>query len=326
MENKTENTSRRFSWSGLSILFSGIAFIVLCVAFYMAFYRIAFLGKQLQHDIMAAQQRADVIQSSINSVRQDTKQSLDAMTQSITELRQSINSDNNTWHILEAQYYVKLADAKLKFESNISAAIQLLQAADKEIHSLNDPRLDTVRKTLATDIVNLQAAPQIDYTGLYMRLYALDQELNKLPMVIRSVNNNVVSTSVINHEPWWKRGLQQSWQMLQKIVVIRYHASGAPPFITPDQQDFLLQNCHAMFEKAMWAVLSKQTAIYHASLQQIANWVSRYFTADASATKSMLDNIGELQQIDVHPVVSGVTASLQAFNDYLANMKNTSGA
>jgi uroporphyrin-3 C-methyltransferase len=323
MENQTQAKQRHIPWAAIGIMFSTFSVIVLIATFCFSFYKVSLVGKQMQRELAAFQNHQTNMQTSIDTIQQQSKQSTDALNQSMAELRQSFNGDKNTWRILEAQYYVKLADAKLQYESNISTAIQLLQAADSEIKDINEPRLDSARKVLAEDIAALQSTPQVDYTGLYMRLSALDQQVDKLPTLIKPTGDVVAPQAIATNEPWWKRGLQNTWKSLQKIVVVRYHATGTLPLVTPEQQDFLIQNCHAMFEKAMWAVLNKQPEIYHASLQQASNWISQYFVMDSAATKNILTNIVELQQIDIHPTVPRVTTSLQAFRDYLANANNS---
>lgn len=113
-----------------------------------------------------------------------------------------------------------------------------------------------------------------------------------------------------------KKGLIETWQGLQKIVVVRYHSAGVPPLVTPDQQTFIRQNIHAMYAQAMWAVLNKKNDIYQASLQQASQWIQQYFAADAQSTQNQVKSINELKQIDINPTLPKITASEQAFHDY----------
>lgn len=319
METKPEAKSHFIPWSGIGRFITALSLIVLITAFYFAFYRISLLGKQLENSVTALQGRMEGIQANIDNVQQSLRQSTDVMNQSLNEMKQTLSGNKDLWRIIEAQYYVKLADIKLQYENNIPIAIQLLQTADQEIHDLNEPNLDPARKQLAEDIITLQGIAPVDYTGLYMRLSALDEQVSKLPMLVKHSESNVNPPVVNNNEPWWKRGLQDTWASLQKIIIVRYRASGVPPLVTPEEQDFLVLNLHAMFQKAMWAVLNKQNEVYKASLQQAAAWITQYYVVDSPLTQSMLGNLNQLQQIDVHPAVPRVTASLQAFNDYFVN-------
>lgn len=324
MENKRDaqvnkpvsspHAKKQFPWASIGIVFSTFAVIVLIAVFLVSFYKISYLGKQLQNNLFTLQQRMDAQQASLETFRQDTQQATESLKQAIADVRQAQSVDKNAWRITEAQYYVKLASTNLLIENNVPIAIQLLQTADKEIQNINDPKYDALRKALADDIVSLQNVPHVDYTGIYMRLSALNSQVDKLPMIVRQAEKSLASSDSVPSEVWWKRGLSETWQTLQKIIVIRYHQEGVPPLTTPNQQDFLLQNVHAAFEKAMWAVLNKNPDIYHASLQQVSQWINKYFVDNDPVTQNMVSNLNQLQQIDVNPATPKITASLQAFD------------
>ncbi len=324
MENNMESTvktkRRPIPWAMIGIFFSTFSVIALIILFCFAFYHVSMIGKQLQNNISVAESHINNIQDKMTSFQQETQQSAATLTESITSLRQSFVGDKNISQTLEAQYYVKLAEARLQYEHNIPDAIQLLQAADNQIHDLSDSRLDVVRQALAADIASLQALPQVDYTGLYMRLLAMDQQIDRLPMLVKQAGLAATAVPVDLNQVWWKRGLQETWQALQKIIIVRYNTANTLPLVTPEQKDFLLQNLHAIFAKAMWAVLHRQPEIYQSSLGQASEWVAKYFVVDP-LTQSMLTNLSQLQKINVNPVISQLTASLQTFRDYFVVKK-----
>lgn len=327
MENKSNDkkitpvpspsNSDRYSWSSIGLAFSTFAVIVLIVVFSFSFYKVSILGKQMQLNESALQQRVADIQMNMDGMHQELQQSNETMKQTINEIHQTQNSDKNSWRVLEAQYYVKLAAANLEYQNNLSLAVQLLQTADKELQALNDPKFDGLRKAIADDLASLQTVQQVDYTGIYLRLSALDGQVNNLPFMISHTESVVPVDQTALDTSWWKHGLNETWKALQKIVVVRYHSAGVPPLVTPDQQDFIRQNLHAMFEQAMWAVLNKKPEVYRASLQQTAQWIQQYFVADASVTQAELSGVNQLLQIDIKPSIPKITASLQAFHDYL---------
>jgi uroporphyrinogen-III synthase len=320
MENKmNEKKVARIPWAGLGVLCTTFAVIVLITAFCFSFYKIAILGKKLENAQVQLHAQVESMKTDVDSLQQNAQQSMNSVQQALTELRQIENSGKDTWRVREAGYYVELANANLQFENNIPLAIQLLQTADHQVQTINDPKLDVLRKVLADDIANLQSVPQVDYKGIYLRLAALDAQVDKLPMLLKPAENTVNSTTTNNNQAWWRRGLEESWQTLQKIVVVRYRATGAPPLVTPEQQDFLMQNIHGMLQRAMWAVINKNADIYHSSLQQAIDWMHQYFMANSALTESMQTNLVQLQQIDIHPTTPKIIASVQAFHDYLAS-------
>jgi uroporphyrin-III C-methyltransferase len=206
----------------------------------------------------------------------------------------------------------------LQFENNIPQAIVLLQNADGYLSGLSDDRLRPVRKALAADVAALQAVPQIDVVGIYMRLVALNDQIKQLPLPNKPQQTDVVQAPSNENLPWWKRGLRQTEQALKQIVVIRYNAQDTLPFITPEQQNFLILNLHAEMENAIWGLLHQQPEIYRTSLTQAKNWIIQYGQSDSPMTKSLITNLTQLEQMNIKPEPPKSLQSLQEFPEYFA--------
>jgi len=204
----------------------------------------------------------------------------------------------------------------LQFMNNIPAAIELLVAADHEISQLEGSGLDSIRSALAQDIMHLKSVSEIDYTGLYTRLAALDEEVNNLPSRRPDSVIAPLATTPAIKTVWWQKGLQETWHVLQKMIVVRYHPGGLPPLLAPEQHVYLLQNLHDTLQQSLWAVLNKKQDIYQLSLQRAKTWIQQYFLLDASTTQNIINQLNELAAIQVNPPVLKLDASIQAFQDY----------
>lgn len=254
----------------------------------------------------------------------DTQQTVQALNeavktqqQSLTDLRTVQQTNRDVWTVAEAHYLAKLANDYLQIGNNIPVVIKLLQTSDQDLSPLTDPNVAPIRKALAADITALQAVPLVDIQGIYMRLTALDDEVDKLPLL----NNRPQATPVTPNNStgqlsWWKRGWHESMQTLKQLVVIRYNKNNERPFVTPEQQMFLSQNIHAMIEQALTALVHQQPDIFRASLTKAQSWISQYFIADSQVTQSVLNNLKELQAINIKPELPNITVTLQTFNDY----------
>ncbi|GAK84761.1 uroporphyrinogen-III methyltransferase [Vibrio ponticus] len=88
----------------------------------------------------------------------------------------------NDWLLAEADYLVKLAGRKLFLEHDAESATLLMESADQRIAALNDPSLVPLRKSMANDITKLKTIPLIDRDGLVLRLTALQQQVDQLPL------------------------------------------------------------------------------------------------------------------------------------------------
>jgi uroporphyrin-III C-methyltransferase len=335
MSNKAEKTimsteidskkTHSFPWNKI---IAGCAIIAIFALFLGGYFTYCYFSKsyttlahaidhlqmaQKQNTAEDVQKNLDLAVQSIQELKTDFKQ----LQQTVANVTQTQQGNKDALDIAEAHYYVKLANVELQYADNIPLAITLLKLADDTIHRLSNTQLDDVRQALANDIANLQSVPLIDVTGLYMRLAALNNQIDRLPLPNKIPNTDMqaVNTTVEQNEAWWKRGLQTTWQALQKMVVVRYNQNGVLPLVTPDQQVFLYQNCHAMLEQSIWALLHHQPIIYQTSLQQITAWVKQYFMQDSSVTQAVITELNQLQAMDIHPKSEGVTGSLQAFDN-----------
>jgi len=318
----------RFFWRNAGILFAGVASAILIAMIILVSYsllavdnRFAIALAQLTHRFDDADNKiVEAQKSAMNAEQsmQQTNEALKTQAEVIADIQKASQTNKDDFLIAEAFYLVKMANDGLQYENNIPLAIKLLQSADQDIAKLSGSNVYPVRQALAADLVALQSAPQVDVAGVYVRLSALNEQIDKLPLTTQLLNNHPEVSTEMNNEklPWWRRGLNSMQLALERIVVVRKNLPNTPPFIAPDQQVFLYQNLHMELEKAQWGLLHYQSDVYRLSLLQAMNWIKQYAVADSSVTKQLLHNLEELQQIDVHPGVPNLTGSLQALQNY----------
>ncbi len=314
----------RFFWGHLGILFSGAAAVILIIVVILAGYALLTINKQFAASLNNLTNRFEAAQNNTVSAEQSIQQLNDAFktqSQQLADIQKTEKTNKNDFILIEAFYLVKMANDYLQYENNIPAAIRLLQSADQDIAKLTDPKIYPIRQAIASDVAALQATPQVDVAGLYLRLSALNGQVNKLPLITQLPAHPAETTTLLNNQslPWWRRGLNSVQQALERIVVVRKILPNTPPFIAPDQQLYLYQNLQSELEKAQWSLLHRQPDIYRSSLSQATDWIKQYAVSDSSLTQQLLQNLAQLQQIDIHPGVPNLTASLQALQKYMGN-------
>jgi uncharacterized protein HemX/uroporphyrinogen-III synthase len=324
----TKPTKRHCSlWLNIGILCSAFAFVVLITAYYIGYNRLiqsnqdlAVLTTGLNSKIAQDQTDIAALQKTVADSSQQTQAALTGQQQVIGELKSTQQGKKESWSVSEAQYLTNLANDNLQVGDNIALVISLLQTADQKMRDLADANVLPVRKALAADIAALQAVPAVDLAGVYADVLALNSQVDKLPLPNKRPATDQAATDNAGTQKlsWWQSGLHQSFEVLRKIVVVRYNKPGERPFIPPDQQDFLYQNLHATFEQALSAVVHRQPEIYRASLQQGAAWIQQYFLTDSPVTQAELSSITKLQAVTLRPELPNISASLQAFHDYFA--------
>ena len=294
----------RSIWVKIGIFFSTIAIVILVIAYAYAYFELLRLNQQLLQ-VSAPSNHADALtemQNKINVLQQSMQKSETLSSQQeqlLSEWKQAQAGDLSQWHVVQAEYLVRMANDQLFFAHQVQTALQLLQAADKELQFSQNPVLLNIRKSIATDLANLQALPSVDVTAIFLRLNAMHDVIDKLPLPIQPLKAEQTSSS--HQASTWKAGLQSAVDALNKIVIIRKNDASALPLVMPDEKIFLYQNLHAQVDQAAWGLLHENPAIYVSSLARAISWIQQYFVQDAAETKSMLQQLMELQKINVQP-------------------------
>lgn len=323
--NSSPSKKSRFFWRNMGILFSGVAAGILAAVILLVLYAFLTINNHFAVSLANLTQRFDESQQNTTKAEEairQTNDTLNSQSQIISDLQKNQRTNKEDFLVAEVFYQVKMANDHLQYENNIPVAIKLLQSADQEMAKLTDPKLYSARQALAADIVALQSAPQVDVAGIYVRLSALNEQIDKLSLITQLLNNRPESMNNVNNDaqPWWRRGLNSMEQALQRIVIVRKNVPNSPPFIAPDQQVFLYQNLHAELLTAQWGLLHHERDVYRLSLLQTIQWIKQYAVADSSVTKQLIQGLTQLQQVDVYPNVPNVTASLQALQSYMKSV------
>lgn len=318
MSNEEETTvtkaPRRFSWKCASYFVLLLIVILIAIMLAIPYFQPAEPSlkpeiEQLQSDIASLRKQLSSLQTE-NVTLRSTLQTVGQKVQTIAE---TDATKKTPWAVAEARYLIKLADAILQLEQNPALAAKALQLADEQLKEVSDANVDAVRKALAADILALQSVPAVDVKGIYMKLFALQDYITQLSLR-NQPSGKTLATTVEPMEtlPWWKRGLQNTWGEIRQLVSVRYNASNQMPFMTPDQQALLYQNCRAELMQAMWALTHGQPEIYQKSLQQVTTWIKTYFVVDSSETNAVLTELANLEKVDIHPTLPSISSSTEA--------------
>ncbi|HHX8280557.1 TPA: uroporphyrinogen-III C-methyltransferase [Vibrio diabolicus] len=208
----------------------------------------------------------------------------------------------NDWLLAEADYLVKLAGRKLFLEHDVESATQLMESADQRIAALNDPSLVKLRKAMANDITKLRIIPLIDRDGLVLRLTALQQQVDKLPLAnallpeAEAVENTEVSEDIAN----WQDNLMTSLKdFSENFITFRTRDGNVIPLLSPEQHFYLKENIKAKLETAIKAVYQEQGEIYTTSLKTADKWALAFFNQDDNSVKEFNKTVNQLSQQNI---------------------------
>jgi len=194
----------------------------------------------------------------------------------------------NDWLLAEADYLVKLAGRKLFLEHDAESATLLMESADQRIAALNDPSLVPLRKSMANDITKLKSVPLIDRDGLVLRLTALQQQVDDLPLA------NAILPEAKEEKPKqvsqdindWQANLKTSLQdFSENFITFRTRDGNVIPLLSPQQHFYLKENMKAKLETAIKAVYVEQQEIYVAAITTAEEWSQSFYDQESNSVK-----------------------------------------
>ncbi|MGR2997042.1 uroporphyrinogen-III C-methyltransferase [Vibrio vulnificus] len=205
----------------------------------------------------------------------------------------------NDWLLAEADYLVKLAGRKLFLEHDVVSATSLMESADQRIAALNDPSLVPLRKAMAKDITDLKTIPLIDRDGLVLRLTALQQQVDQLPLAnailpeAKTVEKQQVSDDINN----WQNNLMASLKAFsENFITFRTRDGNVIPLLSPEQHFYLKENIKAKIETAIKAVYQEQGEVYTTSLTTAEAWSQAFFNQDNNTVKEFTQSLKQLSE------------------------------
>ncbi|EIZ1173726.1 uroporphyrinogen-III C-methyltransferase [Vibrio vulnificus] len=205
----------------------------------------------------------------------------------------------NDWLLAEADYLVKLAGRKLFLEHDVVSATSLMESADQRIAALNDPSLMPLRKAMAKDITDLKTIPLIDRDGLVLRLTALQQQVDQLPLAnailpeAKTGEKQQVSDDINN----WQNNLMASLKAFsENFITFRTRDGNVIPLLSPEQHFYLKENIKAKIETAIKAVYQEQGEVYTTSLTTAEAWSQAFFNQDNNTVKEFTQSLKQLSE------------------------------
>ncbi|MGL6316740.1 uroporphyrinogen-III C-methyltransferase [Vibrio sp. WXL103] len=303
------------------------------------FYKLQQQGENYQAEIAALRAQLDAKQGELSRTLEATKastleQAAELSNRADVAIEQQQNSIEslqvaladvkgrrpNDWLLAEADHLVKLAGRKLFLEKDVNTATRLMETADQRIAALNDPSLVPLRQQLATDITELKGIPLIDRDGLVLRLTALQQQVDGLPLANailpeEPVEEPLTVSTDIND---WQENLKNSLKSFsENFITFRSRDGSVIPLLSPQQHFYLSENIKGKLETAIRAVYLEQGEVYQISLENAREWSATFFDQENHQVKQFRQSLAELAEQEVSVDYPTKLASQQPLEDII---------
>lgn len=234
------------------------------------------------------------------------------LTSSHEDLRARTDRPQRAWSRAEALYLIELAQRRLNFDRDVQTAIAALEAADARLASLRDSSLSAVRKRIAQDLQALRAVPQPDIANVMTRIAAIETQIDALPLKGVLAGERVD----VERSDEARSFLQRSWDAVtgafDRLFTVHRLDDAHGAVVSLEEQMLRRQHLTMLAFAARQAALRGDRVAYATALDDMRNWLQRYFNGSA-ASEAAARELASLAQIDIAPAlpdVSGAAALL----------------
>ncbi len=275
---------------------------------------------QRQQQAITAQEQALTEQHQrLLAAKQESQQSGEQLYRSLSEIQTKLGGKETQWRIAEAEFLLRVANHRLTLMGDPATALEALQSADDRLSATGDPGWAPVRDQMAQEITRLTALPKVDVAGISAELAALAAQVDRLPllnegvpMMPRQPGSEPEPVLAATDEFSLQRMIDDFWQGLKTMLVIRQHDKPVSAMLPPEQRYFLLQNLRLKLEAAKASLMGRNQSLYQDNLNSAVDWVGTYFVVDDPAVAGFRQQLEALARRNVAPALPDISASLRA--------------
>lgn len=271
----------------------------------------------LETELAALGSSAQQSSRQLSQLQQDQQSLSDKLDELLNREALTSADIRKTWALQEIDYLLTVANQRALLAHDISGARQALNMADQQLKALSDYRLHPLRALIAEEMMALDELADLDIAGMALQLQTAAKRVDSLrvkkgPEV--NIGRQELVTDNSEKQSSWKQAVNDIWQQLRSLVVIRHDQSGEAAVLVPEQRYFLYQNLRLQLESARMALLNADATSYQHSLNTAADWLRQYFTGDER--DAMLAMVQTLQQENIAIAIPDISGSLNWLEEY----------
>jgi uroporphyrin-3 C-methyltransferase len=277
---------------------------------------LAILERRLQNELNTGLARVETLAAAQAAQMERLEASLVVQRE---ELARFGATDRKDWLLAEAEYLLRLANQRLIMMGDVTAAMALLRSADNILLELDDASLHGARAAVAADLAALRAVPKVDVEGLYLRLSALMEQVERL--AIFQLPDAGATPEVVPAEDWQARlqqGYAEALHKLSDYIVIRRRDVAYEALMDPQWERLVRQNMRMLLEQAQVALLSGNPLLFRESLQRAGRWVGQFFEVDESGSRALARDIAALAEMTISVDIPDLARSLRELDEAMA--------
>lgn len=299
------------------------------------------LKEEMETHFQSEQQRLNNLELSLQNI--DTQQkafeqklnvyhsTLSALKPLLQKRTQREASVDVLWQLEKAYDWLQEAKLDLRWSDDWQDALVLLQSANAVIEQINVPNLEPVHLLLQENIKALSMIQPLDEVALLEKIKNMSSVVNNLPTPSLSTTSHAANTEAEKPEPTsrWRIVLNRGFDWIKNVIVIKpvNSTSSSSHF---QSRKVLNENLTIALQQVQWALLKKDNALFHWSLEQVSQMINNSGTlVDLSneQTSMFLQDLNFLKNQnlnppalpDLQPACQELKAYMDTLNIHLSN-------
>lgn len=263
-------------------------------------------NSQLTADNQALKSQIAQVQTYLQQQNSLQQQGNEAVSKLNARLDRFEARDPDEWRIAESYFNVSEAYRLCLFGQDAKGALWNLRQADTLLTGIETAETVALRAAITKDITTLSAVPEVDRTGIALKLEQIYRDSGELVLSGFLDEKARAAAFAKDNEPtanvadWSDNLIKSGKEFLSRFIDIRRrNGQGVQEFLSPGQDMYLRQNIATRVLLARADLQQGNEESYKANLEEVKRLVSTYFEAENGLTKATLEQLDELMAVDV---------------------------
>tara|TARA_R110001599_G_scaffold64023_3_gene178752 strand:- start:353096 stop:354298 length:1203 start_codon:yes stop_codon:yes gene_type:complete len=261
------------------------------------------------------------------------------------QLYQDLFKRRDDWVLSGVEQTLSVANQQLQLASNVAGALIALENADARLSRDDVAQFINVRRAIAHDIERLKALPNLDMTGIALRLDSVIDQIDNMPLLSderpvesqiapknaalpkQSKSDEIVApTAEMSTAQRWALTFKNKWQSfstemwgdIQQLVRVREVNNPDALLLSPTQAFYARENLKLRLLSARLGLLSRNESAFRSDMVAAQETINRYFDTRAKQTQNMQAMLKQIQTNKLSIDLPTLDESLSAVRNYKA--------
>lgn len=291
----------------------------------------------------SAQESMHELQAKV-SVLENKQAEAQSQQVALEQLYQDMSKNRDDWALAEIEQVLSTASQQLQLAGNVQGALIALQNADNRLSRSDKAQFITIRRAIAHDIARLKALPDVDVTGIALRLDGVTDQVDNMPLLSDEKPSLPVTPPRKSHQTEkknatavagtensksskggeWLGALQDRWDSwsgemwgeIRQLIRVRNVQTPDALLLSPTQAYYARENLKLRLMNARLALLSRNEFAFRNDLVSAQDEIAKYFDTHARQTQIALALLKQSQNSNLSIEMPTLAESLNAVRNY----------